>query len=98
MSIYLNQNSKLIDEYSQTKRISLKQYLNITQWIPVMIERPHWLSHRLLTWQGSIDTRRPFVTPREVCDKTQAFLVGATALVSSLDLPESFMLRKIVRP
>jgi hypothetical protein len=39
---------------------------------------------------GSIDSRRPFVTPREVCDKSNAFLVGATALVSSLDLPESF--------
>lgn len=39
---------------------------------------------------GSIDTRRSFVIPREVCDKTQAFLVGATALVSSLDLVESF--------
>jgi hypothetical protein len=40
---------------------------------------------------GSIDSRRPFVTPREVCDKSNAFLVGATALVSSLDLPESFV-------
>ncbi|CAF5007961.1 unnamed protein product, partial [Rotaria sp. Silwood1] len=39
----------------------------------------------------SIDSRRPFVTPREVCDKSHAFLVGATALVSSLDLPESFV-------
>ena len=47
----LNQNPKLIDDYSQTKRISLKQYLNITQWIPVMLERPH--SYPLtLTWQG----------------------------------------------
>ncbi|CAM2704787.1 unnamed protein product [Rotaria socialis] len=86
----LSQNPKLVDEYSQTKRISLKQYLNITQWIPVMLERPH--SYPLtLTWQGSIDSRRPFVTPREVCDKSHAFLVGATALVSSLDLPESFV-------
>lgn len=40
---------------------------------------------------GSIDSRRPFVTPREVCDKSSAFLVGATALVSSLDLTESFV-------
>jgi hypothetical protein len=39
---------------------------------------------------GSIDSRRSFVTPREVCDKIHGFLVGATALVSSLDLPESF--------
>jgi len=41
---------------------------------------------------GSIDTRRSFVTPREVCDKIHGFLVGGTALVSSLDLPESFYL------
>jgi hypothetical protein len=47
----LNQNIKLIDEYSQTKRISLKQYLNITQWIPVMMERPHGYP-LTLTWQG----------------------------------------------
>jgi hypothetical protein len=47
----LNQNTKLIDEYSQTKRISLKQYLNITQWIPVMTERPHGYPSTL-TWQG----------------------------------------------
>ena len=40
--------------------------------------------------KGSIDTRRPFVTPREVCDKSHAFLVGASALISSLDLPETF--------
>ncbi|CAF3425408.1 unnamed protein product [Rotaria sp. Silwood1] len=86
----LNQNPKLVDDYSQTKRISLKQYLNITQWIPVMLERPHSYPSTL-TWQGSIDSRRPFVTPREVCDKSHAFLVGATALVSSLDLPESFV-------
>ncbi|CAF3697917.1 unnamed protein product, partial [Adineta steineri] len=86
----LNQNAKLIDDYSQTKRISLKQYLNITQWIPVMLERPTTYPSTL-TWQGSIDSRRPFVTPREVCDKSNAFLVGATALVSSLDLPESFL-------
>ena len=39
---------------------------------------------------GSIDHRRSFVNPREVCDKTHGFLVGAIALVSSLDLPESF--------
>ena len=87
----LNQNPKLIDDYSQTKRISLKQYLNITQWIPVMLERPR--SYPVtLTWQGSIDSRRPFVTPREVCDKSNALLVGATALVCALELPESFNL------
>jgi hypothetical protein len=39
---------------------------------------------------GSIDPRRSFVNPREVCDKTSGFLVGGTALISSLDLPESF--------
>ncbi|UJR23291.1 hypothetical protein I4U23_026307 [Adineta vaga] len=86
----LNQNAKLIDDYSQTKRISLKQYLNITQWIPVMLERPNSYPSTL-TWQGSIDSRRPFVTPREVCDKSNVFLIGATALVSSLDLPENFL-------
>jgi hypothetical protein len=47
----LNQNTKLIEDYSQTKRISLKQYLNITQWIPVMIERPHGYPSTLI-WQG----------------------------------------------
>jgi predicted DNA-binding protein (MmcQ/YjbR family) len=47
----LNQNPKLIDDYSQTKRINLKQYLNITQWIPVMLERPHSYP-TTLTWQG----------------------------------------------
>jgi hypothetical protein len=47
----LNKNPALIDDYSQMKRISLKQYLNITQWVPVMLERPH--SYPLtLTWQG----------------------------------------------
>jgi len=85
----LNQNPKLIDEYSQIKRISLKQYLNITQWMPVMLERPHGYPSTL-TWQGSIDSRRPFVTPRDVCEKSNAFLVGATSLVSMLDFPESF--------
>ena len=49
----LNQNPKLIDEYSQTKRISLKQYLNITQWMPVMLERPHAYP-ATLTWQGKL--------------------------------------------
>ena len=39
---------------------------------------------------GSIDIRRTFAIPREVCDKTHAFLVGATTLISSLELPESF--------
>ena len=38
---------------------------------------------------GSIDARRSFVTPREVCDKIHGHLVGATALVSSLDLSDS---------
>ena len=47
----LNQNPKLIDDYSQTKRINLKQYLNITQWIPVMLERPPSYPSTL-TWQG----------------------------------------------
>ncbi len=47
----LNQNPKLIDEYSQTKRLSLKQYLNITPWMPVMLERPHGYP-LTLTWQG----------------------------------------------
>jgi hypothetical protein len=47
----INQNPKLIDDYSQTKRISLKQYLNITQWMPVMLERPHTYPSTL-TWQG----------------------------------------------
>ncbi len=32
------------------------------------------------------------MNPREVCDKTHGFLVGGTALISSLDLPESFYL------
>ncbi|CAF1138422.1 unnamed protein product [Adineta ricciae] len=105
----LHQNSKLIEEYSQSKRLSLKQYLNITAWMPVMIERPHGYPLSL-TWQverstmssvivnnlinsyllGSIDTRRSFVNPREICDKTNAYLVGGVALVSSIDLPESF--------
>jgi hypothetical protein len=47
----LNQNPKLIDDYSQIKRISLKQYLNITQWMPVMLERPPSYP-ATLTWQG----------------------------------------------
>jgi len=50
----LNQNPKLIDDYSQTKRINLKQYLNITQWIPVMLERPHSYP-TTLTWQGKYE-------------------------------------------
>jgi hypothetical protein len=50
----LNQNPKLIDDYSQTKRISLKQYLNITQWMPVMLERPHSYPSTL-TWQGKYE-------------------------------------------
>ena len=49
----LNQNGKLIEDYSQTKRISLKQYLNITQWIPVMLERPNSYPSTL-TWQGKL--------------------------------------------
>ena len=53
----LNQNPKLIEEYSQTKRISLKQYLNITQWIPVMIERPHGYPSTL-TWQGILNSKK----------------------------------------
>ncbi|UJR25623.1 hypothetical protein I4U23_006975 [Adineta vaga] len=85
----LQQNPKLIEEYSQTKRLSLKQYLNMTSWVPVMIERPHGYP-LTLTWQGSIDPRRAFVNPREVCDKTNAYLVGGAALVTSIDLPESF--------
>jgi hypothetical protein len=47
----INQNPKLTEDYSQTKRISLKQYLNITQWMPVMLERPHTYPSTL-TWQG----------------------------------------------
>jgi predicted DNA-binding protein (MmcQ/YjbR family) len=50
----LNQNPKLIDDYSQTERINLKQYLNITQWIPVMLERPHSYP-TTLTWQGKYE-------------------------------------------
>ncbi|CAF2362730.1 unnamed protein product [Rotaria sp. Silwood2] len=84
-----NQSSKLIDEYSQTKQITLRQYLNNTPWVPVMLEKPHGYPSTL-TWQGSVDTRHSFVTSREVCDKTHGFLAGAVALISSLDLPESF--------
>ena len=47
----LNQNPKLFDEYSQKRQISVKQYLNSTQWIPVMPERPHGYP-TTLTWQG----------------------------------------------
>ncbi|CAF4694642.1 unnamed protein product, partial [Rotaria sp. Silwood2] len=79
----------LIDEYSQTKQITLRQYLNNTPWVPVMLEKPHGYPSTL-TWQGSVDTRHSFVTSREVCDKTHGFLAGAVALISSLDLPESF--------
>ena len=53
----LNHNQKLIEEYSQIKRITLKQYLNITQWIPVMIERPAGYPSTL-TWQGKKQIRR----------------------------------------
>ncbi|CAF0732765.1 unnamed protein product [Adineta steineri] len=85
----LSQNVKLIDEYSQTKRVTLKQYLNSTSWMPVMLERPHGYP-LTLTWQGSIDTRRAFVNPRDLCDKLHGTLVGGIVLVTSLDLPEAF--------
>ena len=85
----LNHNTKLLEEYSQIKRINLKQYLNITQWVPVMIERPQGYPSSL-TWHGSIDSRRTFVTPRDICDKPHALIVGANVLVSALDFPDSF--------
>ena len=49
----LNQNPKFIDDYSQVKRISLKQYINMMQWVPVMLERPHSYPSTL-TWQGKL--------------------------------------------
>ena len=58
----LNQNPKLLDDCSQTKRISLKQYLNITQWIPVMLERPQGYPLSL-TWQGKQSLRTTPVAP-----------------------------------
>ena len=47
----LSHNPKLIDDYSQTKKINLKQYLIITQWVPVMLERPVGYPSTL-TWHG----------------------------------------------
>lgn len=43
------------------------------------------------TKTGSIDTRRPFVTPREACDKLNGSAVGGVALVSMLDIPECLL-------
>ena len=51
----LSHSPKLIEDYSQTKKISLKQYLSITQWVPVMLERPHGYPSTL-TWQSKSQT------------------------------------------
>lgn len=48
----LNQNPKIMDDYSQIKQITLRQYLNNAPWIPVMTERPHGYP-ATLTWQGN---------------------------------------------
>ncbi|CAF4617166.1 unnamed protein product, partial [Didymodactylos carnosus] len=44
-------NPKLLEHYSQAKQIVLKQYLNITPWVPVQVERPQQYP-QTLTWQG----------------------------------------------
>lgn len=86
----LNQNPKLIDEFCPSLKMGLKQYLSITPWIPIMIERPLGYPSSL-TWYGStIDSRRAFCCPRDVYEKNRAVLVGATGLCSSIDFFESF--------
>jgi hypothetical protein len=47
----LSSNPKLIDDRSHAKNISVHKYLNITQWIPVMTERPSEYPSTL-TWRG----------------------------------------------
>lgn len=47
----LNQNPKLIEDYSQIKQITFRQYLNNIPWVPVMLERPNGYPSTL-TWQG----------------------------------------------
>ncbi|CAF1133714.1 unnamed protein product, partial [Didymodactylos carnosus] len=79
-------NPKLLEDYSQAKRIVLKQYLNITPWVPVQVERPQQYP-QTLTWQGSVDPRRLYVTPRDCTDKSYSYVIGSVCLISSLDIP-----------